>query len=241
MDPLSITTAVVGFIGTVGSTIAYIETVRHAKDDARTSLAGFKRILSELESFKSLLKHIEAQVAAVSTTSNPFTVDEKPRKQYARAQNMNGETETLERMINILCTKVNPEGQSRFRSAKTALFWKLERDRIKDGQAEVMKHMASMRKKLDDDQVEVQLESWQILRELKLDKDIHNNIAILDWICSDGLDDPLHPASQLALENSSFVQSDEMYAQWYGDKAWQMNCFGRPGCGKVSFCFLHQA
>lgn len=235
MDPLSITAAVAGFIGLVGQTITYIDSVRHHKDDVRAFADNFEQIRSELQSLYALFEHINAQIAGSPGVSSPFAIDKSVRKQYARAKAMEApgqERDKLEDQLNALLKKVSPSSGF-LRVAKDAMLWNMKKREVSDDQARVSALPASMRNKLSDDHAEIQLDSWQMLRDLKSNMEIDQNLAILDWICADSIDRPLVRASKLALENTSFVRSDEIYLQWYEDKRWQMNCFGQPGTGKV--------
>jgi hypothetical protein len=240
MDPLSITAGVVGFIGATVQIIQYLESVRHQKEDARTFAEGFRQIKSDLESLLKLLRRIEQQHALPSATPTPLDAHRQHEDQYSRARIMcapDGDCDKLKVKLDALCSKVKPNAKSRRENLKAGLTWVLRKERIKEEQNEVVAHLRRMRDMLSDDHVGEQLETTKILRELKYDKDINNNIEILDWICAGSLDSPLHPASGLELENTSFVRSDAVYAQWHEDKLWQLNCYGKPGAGKVGASF----
>jgi len=236
MDPLSITAGVVGFIGATAQIIKYLESVRHQREDARTFAEGFQHIKSDLESLLKLLQRIEQHHALPSATPMPLDAHRQHEDQYSRAREMcapGGDCDKIRAKFDILCSKVKPNERSKRENLKAGLTWVLRKDRIKEEQNEVVSHLRRMRDMLSDDHAGQQLESTKILRELKYDKDTNNNIEILDWICADSLNSPLHPASKLILENASFVRSDAVYAQWHEDKLWQLNCYGKPGAGKV--------
>lgn len=236
MDPLSITAGVVGFIGATAQIIKYLESVRHQREDARTFAEGFQHIKSDLESLLKLLQRIEQHHALPSATPMPLDAHRQHEDQYFRAREMcapGGDCDKIRAKLDTLCSKVKPNERSKRENLKAGLTWVLRKDRIKEEQNEVVSHLRRMRDMLSDDHAGQQLESTKILRELKYDKDTNNNIEILDWICADSFNSPLHPASKLVLENASFVRSDAVYAQWHEDKLWQLNCYGKPGTGKV--------
>jgi hypothetical protein len=236
MDPLSITAGVVGFIGATAQIIKYLEIVRHQREDARTFAEGFQHIKSDLESLLKLLQRIEQQHALPSATPTPLDAHRQHEDQFSRAREMcapGGDCDKIRAKFDTLCSKVKPNERSKRENLKAGLTWVLRKDRIKEEQNEVVSHLRRMRDMLSDDHAGQQLESTKILRELKYDKDTNNNIEILDWICADSLNSPLHPASKLVLENASFVRSDAVYARWHEDKLWQLNCYGKPGAGKV--------
>lgn len=235
MDPLSIAASTVGFVSAVADAIKYLESVRHYKEDARDFVESFEHIKSDLESFGKLLKAIHDFKALPSLSPSIASVHQRHGLQFARAKAMGepgAEYDILAGKIDDLCNKFKPEEKSKLKRFKTSATWILQKERIKEEQSKVRKHLEHMRNRLLDDQAEEQLEDRRIWRKLEYNEDVRNHIEILDWLSADALDVPLYAADDLDLDSTSFVQSNDMYTQWHHDRVWQMACYGRPGSGK---------
>lgn len=241
MDPLSITASATAFVTAIAQVIQYLQTVRHHKEDVKDFAESLADIQADLESFRSLVESICAHHALLSANPGTFATRSDREWRYDRVRIMfspGGDAEKLGARIESFKARIKLD-PNRFKRYGSALVWKMQKDRVKEEQANIVEYLRRMRTKLSDDQGEQQLLFARMLQRQEHREETREEIEILDWICKDTLDRPLHPASQLALENTSFVRSDKMYTHWHTDRYWQLNCYGRPGSGKVSACVHH--
>ena len=237
MDPLSIAASVAGLISLVQTTIPWMQDVWHEPKERRAFEERFRRIELDLFSLHNRLEKIKSQFSDQQLSNGPFGSPQRNDSLFLRAKMMSapgGDGDILRDKLNTICTDVRRDGRTKLEEIKCRLTWTRKKGFFKEVQKEILSYIRFMRDKLSDDDSHMNYEAFSHILDLKRDKDEKQIIEILEWICPYSLQAPASYAPVAILRSNSFVDSDNIYRQWHQDGTWQLNCYGKPGSGKVS-------
>lgn len=227
MDPLSITTGVLGLIGQVLTAAEYINKAYHAARDKQELDARCTGVLKELHSLEMLLKNIEAR-------------RDRDTRLFARALQLtrqDGDVTRLENELKVFIAEHRAFSDKASKMSSTRKFIKRSRWPLdKAGVQELLEHMrtrvASIRFQLQDDMYELNLAIYDNTRftadQLKED----SLLAMLDWIAPVPLQAPLNRKLDSRLQEQ-VLEEDPCYQLWATGADSQLRYSGEPGTGKV--------
>ncbi|KAI9659054.1 MAG: hypothetical protein M1821_002014 [Bathelium mastoideum] len=242
MDPLSIASAVGGFISLIQPLVPVVLDIWHEPEEHEAFVQRFQRIESDLTSLKDRLEYMGAHFKARPPSVNPFaapqqndihSIQTRMLRETKRDLNM------VKEKIESVCTETRHAGdlkRDRFKRrldrSAYRLVWTMKKKKIQDLQKEILALIGHARDKLSDHDAQLNYESYSNIQDLKRHDDERRIYEILEWVCPYSLEAAPVPVSPAILADNHFVNSDKTYQQWYEDGTWQLNCYGTAGSGK---------
>jgi len=236
MAALGVASGIAGLITLVQGTIPWIQDCRHEERDRNDFERRFRCIESDLQSIQARFTEIEKEFPLQVSPSKTFGSLHQNDRTFVRTRAMcqaDGEFPDLKRKLDRICIKAKYEGRTKLKSVKDHALWTWKKARFEREQQDIVFLLERIRNKLSDDSAQLSSETLLLVRKLGRSEEESRVLVILDWICSDSLENPPFPVPAAATKNHSFVSS-RTYKQWRYDAKWQLNNYGEPGCGKAS-------
>lgn len=260
-DPLSVAASVAGLLGLAQQGVeaavkinAWIQDMRHESVQRRQFCDRFTLIHKNLESLCTRIERIEAQFGpgTISKSNDGVIYGIKlggGDRLFAISQDIHKtgtEFEKLKRKLQhvIAETESIVEPQHNLKEWKRRAKWTWKKQELVKEQNEIIRLIAIFRDMVSDGDAELNYDIYfkvghieQEVGHLRQVKDDDRTIEILNWICQPALSlrEPPNPAQAAVLNPSSnrFMERNVTYKQWLKDGSWQLNCYGKPGTGKV--------
>lgn len=258
-DPLSVAASVAGLLGLAQQGVsaaikmnAWIQDMRHESVQRRQFCDRFTLIQKNIQSLCTRITRIEAQFGpgTISKSSDGVIYGIKlggGDRLFAVSQDIyktGSEFEKLKQKLRHVIAETESIVESKHKEWTRRAKWTWKKQDLMREQNDIIRLIALFRDMVSDGDAEVNYDIHfkvghieEEVGYLRQAKDDDRTIEILNWICQPALSlrEPPNPAQAVALNPSSnrFMERNDTYKQWLEDRSWQLNCYGKPGSGKV--------